>query len=206
MGDDPDHPWVVAIGASGGEGLKDLRRLLDERQDLNAVVMIVVHRPWKAISHLREYLQHSSHLPVSVADDEQSLRAGRVYIGEPASHLTLIAGAVGQLVSDPERHHRNRTVDLLFHSVAEFAGERAVGVVLSGALDDGSRGLAAIKERRGCTMVITPSSMGPSGMPENAISFDGSVDLIGDAPTIARAIRNAVDGHRNRGARQGLPP
>jgi chemotaxis response regulator CheB len=55
-----------------------------------------------------------------------------------------------------------------------------IGVVLSGSLDDGSRGLAAIHDAGGMTMVLTPARPPQQGMPENAISYDGPIDLIGD--------------------------
>ncbi|WP_435170321.1 chemotaxis protein CheB [Falsirhodobacter sp. 1013] len=184
-------PWTVAVGASGGEGLQDLRDLLREWSDLDAVVMIVLHRPWTAISHLREVLQRSSRMPVLIADEDERLQPGHVYIGEPANHLTLIARTMGTLTPDPVRMHGNRTVDLLFNSLAEFGGSRIIGIVLAGSLDDGSRGLATIKTAGGCTMVVTPRWPLPN-MPANAIAYDGPVDVIGDIKVIARAVEEAV--------------
>lgn len=63
-----------------------------------------------------------------------------------------------------------------------------IGVVLSGSLDDGSRGLAAIKAAGGRTMVLTPKRSAGSGMPENAINYDGPIDKIGTPEQIAREI------------------
>lgn len=186
-------PWTIAVGASGGEGLQDLQKLLHEWPDLNAVVMIVLHRPWAAISHLREVLQRSSRMPVIIADEDERLLPGRVYIGEPASHLTLISRTVGTVTSDPVQMHKNRTVDLLFNSLAEFGGMRIIGIVLAGSLDDGSRGLAAINKAGGQTMVVTPSKSS-CGMPGNAIAYDGPVDVIGNVQIIARAVESAISG------------
>src|SRR3954451_14788189 len=61
-------------------------------------------------------------------------------------------------------------------------------VVLSGALDDASRGLAAVHDAGGLTMVLTPGRSPERGMPENAISYDGPIDLIGDPLQIAEGI------------------
>jgi two-component system chemotaxis response regulator CheB len=108
-----------------------------------------------------------------------------------ASRITLIANSVGELVTDPEKKYRNRTLDLLFRSLAAAARERAIGVVLSGSLDDGSRGLAAIHEAHGVTMVLT-STAGEQGMPENAADYDGPIDVIGNPRVIAEAIRQAI--------------
>ena len=183
--------WTIAIGASGGEGLRNLCELVSEWDDLDAAVLIVLHRPWAAVSHLREVLQRSSRMPVSIAGEGQSLRPGCVYIGEPDNHLTMISSAHGSLTFDPARIHGNRTVDLLFRSLAVFGAPHVIGIVLEGSLDDGSRGLAAIHDAGGCTMVITPSA-GLPGMPRNAIRYDGPIDVIGDILTIARAVEAAV--------------
>jgi two-component system chemotaxis response regulator CheB len=79
-------------------------------------------------------------------------------------------------------------VDLLFNSVAAYAGNGMIGVVLSGSLDDGSRGLAAIRKAGGLSMVLTPAGPPERGMPENAIKFDGPISLIGSSKEIAEAI------------------
>jgi two-component system, chemotaxis family, protein-glutamate methylesterase/glutaminase len=140
-------PWVIAIGASGSEGLDDLRSLLAEWQEINAIVMIVLHRPWEKDTHLRQILQRSTHMPVQIADQGQQLRAGCIYIGEPSRLLCLLSDSISILISDPKRAHRNRTVDLLFNSLGVLGGQRTIGIVLSGSLDDGSRGLAEIMMR-----------------------------------------------------------
>ncbi|MDP3342817.1 chemotaxis protein CheB [Frigidibacter sp.] len=188
-------PWTVAVGASGSEGLQDLRDLLREWPDLDAVVMIVLHRPWTSLSRLREVLQRSSRMSVVIAVQGERLQPGRVYIGEPASHLTLISRTEGTVTPDPDRMYGNRTVDLLFKSLVAFGGMRIMGIVLEGSLDDGSRGLAAIHDAGGLTMVITPNGP-PAGMPGNAISYDGPVDVIGDIKTIAQAVEDTVSGRR----------
>lgn len=188
-------PWFIAIGASGSDGLGDIKNLLHELPtSLNAVVLIVLHRPWDRVSHLRDVLAHASRLPVVIAAQGERFEPGIAYVGEPADHLTLTAHSFGELIPDPERHYRNRTVDLLLSSLAEHGGPRIIGVILSGSLDDGSRGLAAIHHAGGLTMVIQPSGSVVLGMPENAIAFDGPIDAVGNADEIAQAIMAAVEG------------
>ena len=144
--DSTNTPFFVAIGASGGEGLGDIRDLLQALpQPLDAVVMVVLHRPSDVISHLRAILARGCAMPVVVAEEAEALLPGTCYIGEPDGHLTLVARDLAHLLLGEGDRLRNRTVDTLFHSVACHAGPRVIGVVLSGALDDGSRGLAAIK-------------------------------------------------------------
>ena len=182
-------PWIVAIGASGSEGLGDIRELLAALPDaLAAVIMIVLHRGWNRPTNLREILARASSLPVVIATESKRLDIGKVYIGEPAQHLTLTANTFGKLTDDPARAYGGRTVDLLFNSVAAYAGNRMIGVVLSGSLDDGSRGLAAIHKAGGISMVLTPAGPSERGMPENAIKFDGPISLIGSSKEIAEAI------------------
>jgi chemotaxis response regulator CheB len=193
MSDGVGQSWFVAIGASGADGLDDIRVILRELPpSLNAVVLIVLHRLWNRPSHLAAVLGRATRMPVRVALDGDRFTPGTAYIGEPADHLTLAANSFGRLVDDPNRTQRNRTVDLLFRSVAAHGGSRIIGVVLSGSLDDGSRGLAAINEIGGLTMVVTPARPPEQGMPENAISYDGPIDLIGSPSEIAQAICAAV--------------
>ncbi|RYC29785.1 chemotaxis protein CheB [Lichenibacterium minor] len=186
-------PWFVAVGASGPVGLDDIGDLLRELSpSLNAVVLIVLHRPWGKVSHLGSVLSRSSRMPVIVASNGERFKTGHAYVGEPAEHLTIAAKSFGSLVKDPDRRYRNRTVDLLLMSLAEHAGTRSIGVILSGFLDDGARGLAAIHHAGGLTMVLKPSGSPIPGMQENAISYDGPVDLVGSSFEIVRAIIAAV--------------
>jgi two-component system, chemotaxis family, protein-glutamate methylesterase/glutaminase len=190
----PGPIWFVAIGASGAEGLRNVQELLScLPSSLSAVVLVVLHRPWGSNSYLGEILGRATKLPVTIAIDGERFEAGNVYIGEPSEHLTLAAKSCIEIVSDPGRDHGNRTVDLLFRSVAAHGKQHAIGVVLAGSLDDGSRGLAAIHGAGGLTMVLTPVP-GDRGMPENAIDYDGPISIVGTPPEIAAAITKAVAG------------
>jgi two-component system, chemotaxis family, protein-glutamate methylesterase/glutaminase len=183
-------PFIVGIGASGGEGLEDIGALLATLPfDLPAVVLVVLHRPSDRLSHLKDVLSRVSQMPVLVAAQGEHFRAGCCYIGEPNGHLSLAAKSNVRLVEDK---HRNRTVDILFNSVAAHAKRRAIGVVLSGSLDDGSRGLAAIAHAGGTTMVLTKQGVAEYGMPENAATYDGPIDVLGSATKIAREIVRRV--------------
>ena len=189
----PAEPWYIAVGASGREGLDDLRDLLGALPaSLEAVVLVVLHRPWDRLSHLQAVLARASNMPVVIASDGERFDPGTVYIGAPADHLTLASRSFGELIDDPGRVYGNRTVDLLFGSVAAHGAGRVVGVVLSGSLDDGSRGLAAIHHSGGLTMVLTPRAEAGSEMPLNAVAYDGPIDVRGDPAQIARAIQQAV--------------
>jgi two-component system chemotaxis response regulator CheB len=185
--------FMVAIGASGGEGLEDIKDLLAILPaDLPAIVLVVLHRPSDQVSHLKVVLSHVSQMPVLVAEDGERFSAGCCYIGKPDDHLSLAARSNVQLVEGAKNKHRNRTVDILFHSVAAHARGRCIGVVLSGSLDDGSRGLAAIAHAGGATMVLTKQGAAGPGMPENAEAYNGPIDVLGPATTIAREIARRI--------------
>jgi two-component system, chemotaxis family, protein-glutamate methylesterase/glutaminase len=186
-------PFIVAIGASGGGGLDDIKVLLAALPaDFPAVVLVVLHRPSDRLSHLKEVLSRVSQMPVLVAEDGEQFRAGCCYIGEPDDHLSLAAKSNVRLVEGTQDKHRNRTVDILFNSVAAHARGRVIGVVLSGSLDDGSRGLAAIAHAGGATMVLTKQGVAEYGMPENAAAYNGPIHVLGSATTIAREIVRRV--------------
>jgi chemotaxis response regulator CheB len=184
---------MVAIGASGGEGLEDIKALLAALPaELPAVVLVVLHRPSDRLSRLKEVLSRVAQMPVLVAEEGERFRVGSCYIGEPDDHLSLAEKSNVRLVEGAQDKHRNRTVDILFNSVAAHARERAIGVVLSGSLDDGSRGLAAIAHAGGATMVLTKQGVAEYGMPENAAAYDGPIDVLASATTIAREIVRRV--------------
>lgn len=190
---DETPPWFVAVGASGGQGLSDIEALLVALPvPMRAIVLVVLHRLWDRPSNLRAVLARACLHPVLIADEGERFAPGTVYIGEPAQHLTLAARSLGAIVDDPDRVHRNRTVDLLFHSVARHGQGRMIGVVLSGSMDDGARGLAAIHAVGGLTMVLTPDLGAQRGMPESAIDYDGPISTIGSPQVIAAAIVSAV--------------
>jgi two-component system chemotaxis response regulator CheB len=172
---DAQTGWIVAIGASGSQGLDDIKALLRELPCNTAgIIMVVLHRPWHHLSYLHAILTNATALPVIIAADGEHLETGTVYIGEPSQHMTLGADKCCKVIDDPDRNHGNRTIDLLFKSVAANAGPQMIGVILSGTLDDGSRGLAAIHDAGGITMVRSPSNPPGDAMPKSAIKFGSS--------------------------------
>lgn len=182
--------WFVAIGASGSDGFLSIGHLLRELPPLpNATVLIVLHRGSQQPSHLAELLGRQASMPVAIASNFLQLKRECCYVGEPANHLTLAAQGFVRLVQDQfADQHRNRTIDLLLSSVARHAQVKAIGVILPGALDDGSRGLAAIHHAGGLTMALRPQANHNSDMPRNAIAYDGQIDLVGDVAEIAASI------------------
>lgn len=161
---------IIAIGASLG-GPTALGNLLSQLPaDLAASVLIVQHEVPTARSALSEMLQSRSLLPVKVAEDGERLRVGQVYIARSDHHL-LIGTDDRLIVTRGPRENRSRpSVNPLFRSVAVQRSSRAIGVILTGALDDGVAGLAAIKSCGGITVVQDPREAMAPDMPRHAIA------------------------------------
>jgi two-component system chemotaxis response regulator CheB len=186
-------PWLVALGASGPAGIADLQRLLKVLPaHLNAIVMAVVHRSSHRESLLQRVLQQYSCLPVEVVRHLVPLARGRVYLGEPWRHLRLGWRRCAELVEDPDRFFRNRTVDLLFDSLADRGAGRTIGVILSGSLDDGANGLRALKTSGGLAMIVPPNALTEREMARNAAAHVETIDFIGSPEAIALEIEKII--------------
>jgi two-component system chemotaxis response regulator CheB len=179
------YPDIVAIGASSG-GIEALQSLLAALCNLDAIVLVVLHRPANRTSSLREILVRKSRMPVVIAKHGELLRRGVCYIAEPSQHLMVGPGLRADLL--PDHRYTTRNIDQLFSSLARRYGARTIGVVLSGQLDDGTRGLAAVKKAGGIAMVQSPNEAAYPEMPRNAIEYDGPVDLIASISDLAAEI------------------
>ena len=190
---DRNNCAFIAVGASGAEGLRDIKALLSRlNPQVKAAVLVVLRRSPRDMSDLQGALNSNSSMPVVIATGGEQLASGVVYIGKPGAHLSLAPNLFCSLAADPEGADRNSAVDLLFDSVAQYAGTQGIGIVLSGSRDDGSRGLEAIHKAGGMTMVCTPDDGKPPGMPENAVDYSGLVDVVGDIDQLAIVINEAL--------------
>lgn len=147
---------AVAVGASAG-GVEALTHFVGGlTPDLPYAVFVVLHMPPNAPSVLAKILDRSGPLPAETAVDGAPIEAGRVYVCAPDHHLLVSDGHVVLSRGPTESGHRP-AINALFRSVALSFGPRAIGVLLSGVLDDGVLGAAAIRSRGGTTVVQTPA-------------------------------------------------
>jgi two-component system, chemotaxis family, protein-glutamate methylesterase/glutaminase len=148
-------PDIVVIGASAGgvEALKSLFHTLPA--DVDAAVFVVLHVSPLGASVLPAILSRASELPAEHARDGARFEAGRVYVAPPDHHLTLVDGRV-RVTRGPRVNNHRPAIDPLFLSAASAYDSRVIGVVLSGALDDGTAGLQAIKLAGGVAIAQAP--------------------------------------------------
>lgn len=183
-------PRVIAIGASAG-GVEAMTYLASNLpRNLNAAVLMVLHIPHNAVSLMPEILRRAGELPAVHAATREPLRAGRIYLAPPDRHMIVRDGTVGTVFGPRENGHRP-AVDPLFRSVAEAHGSRAIGVVLTGNLDDGAAGILAIKQAGGVTIAQDPEDALYPGMPTNAIRSSGVDHVLAlkeIVPTILRLL------------------
>ena len=159
---------IVVIGASAG-GITALKEITSSlAPDLDASVFVVVHTSPDSSGLLANILNRYSKLPAHQAEDGEAIRSGRIYVAAPDRHLLLERDEV-RVVNGP-RHNRHRpAIDLLFRTAARHYGERVIGVVLTGFLDDGSSGLLAIHNAGGATIVQSPDDAEAASMPRSAL-------------------------------------
>lgn len=166
---------VIVIGASAG-GVEAISRVVAELpRDIRASICVVLHIS-RGRSLLPEILTRAGRMPAAHPTDGETMQYGRIYVGPPDHHLVVIEGAVRTVHTASENGVRP-AVDPLFRSAARAYGPRVIGVILTGALDDGTAGVAAVKEAGGITIAQDPEEAFAPGMPRSAIA-SGMIDHV----------------------------
>ncbi len=188
---------AVAIGASAG-GVEALSELLPALPaDSRAAVFVVLHLPRDRPSLLVEVFSHKCQLEVREADDKEPVRPGTVYFAPPNYHLLVEAGPQLALSADDLVHHSRPSIDVLFDSAAEVYREHLLGIILSGANEDGAAGLAAVHDAGGLTVVQEPGTAQSSTMILSALERR-PVDLVLDLQGIAELLNGICSGEPRR--------
>lgn len=163
-------PYFVVVGASAG-GISALQGLVGGLPaDFPASVFVVVHTAAHTPCVLDEVLGRAGPLPCAYAGDGEHFRAGHIYIAQPDRHL-LVEDSVMRVVYGPKENRHRPSIDALFRSAALAYRSRAIGIILSGLLDNGTAGLLAVKKMGGIAMVQDPEEAAFPSMPESALKW-----------------------------------
>ena len=186
---------IIVIGASAGgfEALKVLAGKLPA--DLEASIFVVWHMPADIRSVLPEVLNRHGSISAANAYDKEPIKPNRIYVAPPDRHMLVEKDHV-RVTRGPKENRFRPAVDPLFRSAAHSYGRQAIGVILSGALDDGTSGLWSIKHFGGVAVVQDPRDAEVPSMPENAlyeVEVDHVVPIDGMAELLVRLSRESID-------------
>lgn len=188
---------IVVIGASAG-GVEALEKIVAGLpSDFPATVCVVVHLQASTPSHLPEILRRLGSLPAVHPTDGSPIRKAHIYVAPPDQHLLINDGHI-QLSPGPKENRSRPAINPLFRSAAIAYGPRVIGVVLSGALDDGTAGLWEIKQRGGTTLVQDPTDARHPDMPLSALKhvpIDHVVPIRGIAPLLRELVGQTINTH-----------
>jgi two-component system, chemotaxis family, protein-glutamate methylesterase/glutaminase len=162
-------PDIVVVGASAG-GVEALSALFwDMPSRVPITFFVAQHVSPHSGSSLPAILERTGRLPAEHPRDGQKFKPGRIYVAPPDLHLMVAKGIV-HLSHGPKDHHVRPAIDPLFRSAAQVYGQRVIGVLLSGMLDDGVEGLKEIKRQGGLAIVQAPAEARFSDMAQNALA------------------------------------
>jgi two-component system chemotaxis response regulator CheB len=186
---------IVVIGGSSG-GLEALRTIAAGLPPgFPAAVCVVLHMAADSPGVVDAILARSGPLPASAGTDGERLREGHIYVAPPDHHL-LVEPGVLRVTRGPKENRFRPAVDPLFRSAAQVFGPAAIGVVLTGSLDDGTAGLWAVKQLGGIAIAQDPADAPFPSMPRSAIrhvNVDHIVPLAAIAPLLDRVVAAPVD-------------
>jgi two-component system chemotaxis response regulator CheB len=184
---------AVVIGASAG-GVQALSVVLPALPAAAApAVFVVIHLPRDRPSLLAEVFAGKCRLAVREAQDKEPVAPGTVYFAPANYHMLLDRGPRISLSVDDLVHHSRPSIDVLFESAAELYGSRLLGVILTGANEDGADGLAAVHDAGGVTVVQEPETAHSRQMvlsalkrrpPDHVLPLDGIAEMLSRLPTI----------------------
>lgn len=163
------RPELVVVGGSAG-AVEILQRLTSKlTTGFRPAMAIVLHMPPGSRGVMHELLAAPSRPPMKVAEDKEPIVPGSIYFATSGYHLLVESGGTFALSLDELVHFSRPSIDVLFETAAEAYGERALGIILSGANSDGAEGLRAIATAGGSTVVQQPDTAEVPVMPEAAL-------------------------------------
>lgn len=166
-----EHLQAVVIGASSG-GIKALGKILPTLPASYSIpIIIVIHLPEDKPSLLTEVFRNKVKLRVKEADEKEQIVGGTIYFAPPGYHLLVEKDKTFSLSNEGTVLFSRPSIDVLFESAADTYGQGLVGILLTGANEDGALGLKKIKEAGGLTLIQNPASAEEKRMPKSGLPY-----------------------------------
>lgn len=185
---------IIAIGASTG-GTEALREVITRLPANSPPVVIVQHMPQNFTKAFAERLNSLSQVQVKEAVDGEYLATGKVLIAPGNQHMEIRRSGINYYVTlfdGPMVFHQRPAVEILFNSVAKYAGQNAVGAILTGMGKDGAMGLLNMRQAGANTVAQDEKTCIVFGMPKEAIEI-GAAQVIKPLPQIAQTLLDFCD-------------
>lgn len=169
---------AIVIGSSAG-GLMALKTIFGLlKKDLSVPIIIVQHTAPNAGDYMARHLDSISSLRVKEAEEREKLLPGTAYIAPPDYHLLVESDETLSLSLDQRVNYSRPSIDVLFESASDVFTSDLIGIVLTGANHDGSKGLKKLKDVGGLAIVQDPKSAEVPTMPQCAIAAVGTPDYV----------------------------
>ncbi len=176
---------LIAIGASTG-GTEAIKRVITRFPRNSPGVLIVQHMPAQFTTTFAERMNSLCEMEVKEAENGEAVLNGKILIAPGNYHMLLKRSGARYYVEvkqGPMVHHQRPSVDVLFKSVAKYAGANSLGIILTGMGSDGASGMAAMKEAGAINIAQDENSCVVYGMPREAVRL-GCVDYVEDIDKI----------------------
>jgi len=161
---------AVVVGSSAG-GIRALENLLSPLpNDFPLPIIVVQHLHPESESYLPKILATHCALPVKQAEEREIIQAGRVYIAPPNYHLLIEEDHSFSLSLEPPVRYARPSVDVMFETAVYAYRDKLIGIILTGANDDGSYGVKKLKQMGGYVIVQDPKTAEAEAMPKSAIA------------------------------------
>jgi two-component system chemotaxis response regulator CheB len=184
---------IIAIGSSTG-GTEAVKEVLEVLPPNTPPILITQHMPERFTKTWADRMNQLCRISVKEAEDGDSVLPGHALVAPGSYHMSLVRSGARysvRITQDPPVNRHRPSVDVLFDSVAQYAGANAVGVILTGMGGDGAKGMLAMKQAGAYTIAQDEASCVVFGMPKEAIKL-GGVDKILPLGDIAGAVLTHV--------------
>lgn len=170
---------AVVMGASAG-GMRAINKILTYLSfDFKLPVIIVQHLHKTQDGYMIEFYNNNTALPVQEAEDKADILPANIYIAPPDYHLLVEQDETLSLSMEEKVNFSRPSIDVLFESAVDVYGSELIGVLLTGANNDGAHGLKCIMEHGGLTLVQDPDTAEFQEMPRSALEYVTAAHVLG---------------------------